>query len=101
ERPSPFLNRCCINALKRGSVSDKAKRTLRISPGGGMFNSSRIRPELPPSSATVTIAARSTGRVFKPLNKTDKPVPPPMTATFRFSFFFIEFNLFLSQYHGG
>src|SRR5690349_23854879 len=69
---------------------------LRMSPGGRMRFSRRKRPELPPSSVTVTIAARSeTGRSavasssgrrttcsFRPRNSVESPVPPP-SATMR------------------
>src|SRR6202040_2034271 len=70
---------------------------LRISPGGRMRFSRRIRPELPPSSVTVTMAVRSlTGlcrsagssrrRVtysFSPRKRVDSPVPPPNATTLR------------------
>ncbi len=38
--------------------SESAIMQLRMSPGGSICNSSRRRPELPPSSETVTIAER-------------------------------------------
>ena len=47
-----------------------------------MFNSFQSRPELPPSSATVTIAVILTGNVFKPFKSTDNPVPPPIVMIF-------------------
>src|SRR6267378_2361858 len=70
---------------------------LRISPGGRMRFSRRRRPELPPSSVTVTMAVRSlTGlwwfaqssrrRVtysFRPRNRVESPVPPPRATTLR------------------
>ena len=46
-------------ATSRCSSSESATMQLRTSPGGSMFKSSRRRPEEPPSSVTVTIAARS------------------------------------------
>src|SRR5215469_17105204 len=69
---------------------------LRMSPGGKMRFSRRNRPELPPSSVTVTMAARSeigrsavasssarrTTCSFRPRNKVESPVPPPR-ATMR------------------
>src|SRR5689334_15079526 len=64
---------------------------FRMSPGGRMSKSRRSRPELPPSSVTVTTAAISTaGRpasalsfatracFFSPDNSVDNPVPPPI-----------------------
>src|SRR5258708_10398082 len=68
---------------------------LRMSPGGSTRFSRRSRPELPPSSVTVTIAARSTmGRravgygswrgttcCFKPRSNAERPVPPPRATT--------------------
>src|SRR5690348_4414695 len=68
---------------------------LRMSPGGRMRFSRRKRPELPPSSVTVTIAARSeigrsavassSGRrttcSFRPRSKVESPVPPPSATT--------------------
>src|SRR5271166_4480836 len=68
---------------------------LRMSPGGRMRFSRRRRPELPPSSVTVTIAARSTmGRTteacsserrttcsFSPRRRVERPVPPPRATT--------------------
>src|SRR5579884_1487353 len=56
---------------------------LRISPGGRTSNSRRNRPELPPSSVTVTTAVRSAcfGSAvyrFKPCRRVESPVPPPM-----------------------
>src|SRR5258707_359009 len=70
---------------------------LRISPGGRMRFSRRRRPELPPSSVTVTMAVRSlTGlwgfaassrrRVtyfLSPRRRVDRPVPPPSATTLR------------------
>src|SRR4029453_7351948 len=63
---------------------------LRISPGGSICNSSRSRPELPPSSETVTIAesfemrgssvGRSLTRHFSPASKVERPVPPPIAT---------------------
>jgi hypothetical protein len=68
---------------------------LRRSPGGNMLKSCRRRPEDPPSSVTVTTAARSemlqgtvAGRSgeatwrLSPRSKVESPVPPPI-ATIR------------------
>src|SRR5580700_11343339 len=43
----------------RASSLESATMQLRMSPGGSMRFSRRRRPELPPSSVTVTMAARS------------------------------------------
>src|SRR5215470_9807814 len=61
---------------------------LRMSPGGRILYSRRRRPELPPSSITVTTAAKSDmGRFdcfffsatysFSPRSTVERPVPPP------------------------
>jgi len=44
---------------RRASSFERATMQLRMSPGGRMRFSRRKRPELPPSSVTVTMAARS------------------------------------------
>src|ERR1700723_3875213 len=67
---------------------------LRRSPGGSILKSLRSRPEEPPSSVTVTTAARSAiwegsaaGRpgtltcLRKPRSNVERPVPPPMATT--------------------
>ena len=46
-----------------------------------MPSSSRSRPELPPSSATVTIAVMFTVYSLTPRRSDDRPVPPPMATT--------------------
>src|SRR5262245_31138468 len=65
---------------------------FRISPGGSIWNSSLKRPELPPSSVTVTTAvsvsiqgnllsaATGSGRAkaLSPANSVERPVPPPI-----------------------
>ncbi len=66
---------------------------LRMSPGGSICNSSRRRPELPPSSETVTMAesdsshrsprAWSPTSSFSPESTVDRPVPPPMATSFK------------------
>src|SRR5580704_10173224 len=66
---------------------------LRMSPGGSTRYSRRRRPELPPSSVTVTTAARSligwrsdsclrrATKCFNPRSSIESPVPPPMATT--------------------
>src|ERR1700681_2114239 len=66
---------------------------LRMSPGGSTRYSRRRRPELPPSSVTVTIAARSligwrsdscrrrATYCFSPRSSIESPVPPPIATT--------------------
>ena len=69
---------------------------LRRSPGGSMLKSWRSRPDDPPSSVTVTTAARSeiwqgtcVGQSGKatwrrsPRSNVESPVPPPMATTRR------------------
>src|SRR5262245_38561986 len=51
---------------------------FRMSPGGMTPRSSRKRPELPPSSVTVTITERSAGQFLSPRSRVERPVPPPM-----------------------
>src|SRR5579872_3939960 len=65
-----------------------------MSPGGSTWYSRRNRPELPPSSVTVTIAVRSEIGLsarsffrrerysFNPRSTVERPVPPP-SATMR------------------
>src|SRR5207244_5152188 len=62
----------------RCSSSERAIMQLRISPGGGTPSSSRRRPELPPSSVTVTITDKSARNFFSPRNSVESPFPPPM-----------------------
>src|SRR5579863_4016387 len=63
---------------------------LRMSPGGRTSNSRRRRPELPPSSVTVTMAVMSMEGIlgaawwtkcFRPCSRADSPFPPPMATT--------------------
>src|SRR5215510_5690617 len=65
---------------------------LRMSPGGNICSSSRRRPELPPSSETVTIAdkdsiesssLRAPTKLFNPASSEDKPVPPPIATSLK------------------
>ena len=64
------------------SLSARATKQLRRSPGAMISRSCRIRPVEPPSSATVTTAVRLYVLALRPRNMTDRPVPPPMTTTF-------------------
>src|SRR3989449_11662165 len=63
-----------------GSDSASATRQSRMSPGGRMPSSRRSRPELPPSSNTVTTAVRLLVNSFSPRSSVESPVPPPMTT---------------------
>src|ERR1700690_478747 len=66
---------------------------LRMSPGGNTRYSRRSLPELPPSSVTVTTAARSemgsgtrsflrrATYSFNPRSTVESPVPPPNATT--------------------
>src|SRR5262249_6843994 len=61
---------------------------LRMSPGGSTSKSRRRRPELPPSSVTVTTAEMSrpgshATYFFNPCSKAESPVPPPIDTTRR------------------
>src|SRR3989440_10181679 len=65
----------------------------RIAPGGSIRNPSRRRPDLPPSSETVTMAESVSSRrpprpwsptsSFRPESAVDRPVPPSMATSFR------------------
>ena len=55
-RPLPCPNRYWKSRAISGSASASATMQLRKSPGGSTPSSRRRRPELPPSSATVTMA---------------------------------------------
>src|SRR2546421_3685990 len=65
----------------------------RIAPGGSIRNPSRRRPDLPPSSETVTMAESASSQrpprpwsptsSFRPESAVDSPVPPPMATSFR------------------
>ena len=62
-----------------------ATKTFRRSPGGVNFwMFFRNSPELPPSSATVTMAVISTGFFLRLSRITEIPVPPPITVTLGF-----------------
>jgi hypothetical protein len=84
----------------RCSSSERATMQLRRSPGGSMLKPRRRRPLEPPSSVTVTTAAKSamrhgassqslegwTGETTKrrnPRRRVERPVPPPMATARR------------------
>src|SRR5207249_9377005 len=69
---------------------------FRISPGGNTPSSSRSRPELPPSSVTVTITDNSARNCFSPRNRVDRPVPPPMQTILGFQDSVLRDNAFPS-----
>src|SRR6266481_3622574 len=93
--PRPAWKRYWNNLPRRASSFESATTQLRMSPGGRMRFSRRKRPELPPSSVTVTMAARSAmGRwvlacssvrrmtwSLRPRSSVDSPVPPPRATT--------------------
>ena len=81
-RPEPSLKRYWKSFVISGSASASAAMQLRTSPGGRMPSSRRSRPELPPSSATVTTAVRLPEYSFSPRSSVDSPVPPPMATIF-------------------
>ncbi len=80
---------------RKNAAFERATMQLRMSPGGRMRFSRRRRPELPPSSVTVTMAARSAmGRwavarssvrrmtsSLRPRRSVERPVPPPRATT--------------------
>src|SRR6185436_1247526 len=79
------------NRERSVASSDSAIMQLRMSPGGRICNSSRKRPELPPSSETVTIADNEDSHswssftptnCFNPASSVDRPVPPPIATNF-------------------
>src|SRR5712692_7949980 len=94
-RPRPAWKRYWKRRPRRASSFERATMQLRISPGGRMRFSRRKRPELPPSSVTVTMAARSAmGRSMlacspvwrmtsslRPRRSVERPVPPPRATT--------------------
>ena len=88
------LKRKSKRAAIMGSPSDRARRQLRMSPGAGIRYASRRRPELPPSSATVTMAVSRSRSLtgshihpsgkrasFSPRRRIGSPVPPPSATT--------------------
>ena len=84
---------------KKSSSSDRAVMQLRMSPGGRMSKSRRRRPELPPSSETVTMAVISMmgiaasgwrgppeANCLMPDRSVESPVPPPIETIRRGAF---------------
>ena len=63
------------------SLSARATRQFRRSPGAMIPISSRSLPEEPPSSATVTMAVILDVLFFIPRSSMDSPWPPPMATT--------------------
>src|SRR5713101_6004177 len=94
-KPRPAWKRYWKRRPRRASSFERATMQLRMSPGGRMRFSRRKRPELPPSSVTVTMAARSAmGRSvlarssvrrmtssLRPRRSVERPVPPPRATT--------------------
>ena len=81
-KPSPILNLYWKSFVTKSSSSARAAIQFLISPGGRTPNSSLKRPELPPSSPTVTTAVILFVILFIPFNSIDKPVPPPIATIF-------------------
>src|SRR5262249_12647248 len=86
------LNRKLKSGVSIDRPLDSASRQFRISPGGSIRYASRRRPELPPSSATVTIAVRRSRRAVArraggkraslgPPRGTGSRVPPPSATS--------------------
>src|ERR1700723_3578445 len=90
---SPPRKRWVNSWASRSSSWLRAIMQLRRSPGGSMLKPMRNRPEEPPSSVTVTTAARSeinpgwavgvAGVTCsrRPRSNVESPVPPPMATT--------------------
>src|SRR3954467_11899690 len=77
--PCPPI-RCCSRSAhwtESGSVPASAATAIRRSPGGRTFSSRRIRPDDPPSSATVTTAVRSVVSNRRADSDACRPWPPP------------------------
>src|SRR5206468_540462 len=81
-RPPSLLNRNRKSRDIKCSSSERAIMQFRMSPGGRTPSSSRRRPELPPSSVTVTITDKSALNFFNPRKRVERPVPPPMETIF-------------------
>src|SRR6266568_3412629 len=73
-------NRCCTTLLQvvpHSSSPHSAASAIRRSPGGRTPKSRRSRPLDPPSSATVTIAVRSSVTRRRADSDAARPCPPP------------------------
>src|SRR6266850_3698885 len=82
--PAPPSKRYWRAADTSGPTRDRAMRQFRISPGGRTSYCSRRTPELPPSSAAVTMAVirQSAGSQRRsPVRTTGSPFPPPTATT--------------------
>src|SRR5215475_10707578 len=78
-------NRCCSRSAHcawGSDVSASAVRAMRRSPGGSVPSSRRMRPDEPPSSATVTTAVRLAVSRRSADSDAESPCPPP-SATAR------------------
>ena len=95
-RASPPRKRWLKRRARSASSSLRATMQLRRSPGGNMLKPLRNLPDEPPSSVTVTTAARSVicpgeGLVWpvamtwrrRPRSNVERPVPPPIATTRR------------------
>ena len=69
------------NSVIKSSSSAKAAIQFLISPGGKIPISERKRPELPPSSPTVTTAVILLVKRLMPFSSIESPVPPPIATT--------------------
>src|SRR5690242_1061973 len=83
----------------RCSSSDRAIMQFLISPGGRTCSSSRRRPELPPSSVTVTITERRDLNFFNPRKRVERPVPPPIETILALLLFFVVNALLFRRRH--
>src|ERR1017187_9743947 len=88
--PRPDGKRYWKRRDSRAESSLRATMQLRMSPGGSTSNSRRTRPELPPSSVTVTVAVISSAgtagspafpKSLSPCSSAESPVPPPIETT--------------------
>src|SRR5690348_11015529 len=70
-----------------------------MSPGGKTCSSSRSRPELPPSSVTVTMTDKRALIFFNPRNRVERPVPPPIETILGSLLFFVANALFFRRRH--
>ncbi|CAB4905949.1 unannotated protein [freshwater metagenome] len=78
--PSRCCSRVAISRV-RGSSPASAASAIRRSPGGSTGISRRIRPEEPPSSATVTTAVNSPASGRQAASAAARPCPPPSATT--------------------
>ena len=81
--PSPW-NRCWSTSRQvwPHSVSSHSEASaIRRSPGGSTANSSRKRPDDPPSSATVTTAVTRSVSSLRAERDDARPCPPPRATT--------------------